>query len=64
LQRGLDPTDKAERVYRFQHTVEKEIATIAHSCGVSRPRLLRREHARIVQANGLSVPMDELYPVL
>jgi glutamate synthase domain-containing protein 2 len=64
LQRGLDPTDKAERVYRFQHTVEKEIATIAHSCGVSRPRLLRREHARIVQANGLSVPMDELYPVV
>ena len=49
-------------MYRYQKTVEKEIATIAHSCGVSRPRLLRREHARIVQPNGVSIPMDELYP--
>ncbi len=62
LQRGLVPADKAERVYRYQKTIEKELAAIAHSCGVPRPRLLRREHARIVQANGLSVPMDELYP--
>jgi len=62
LQRGLDPGDKAERVYRYQRSVEHDIAMIAHSCGVSRPRLLRKEHARIVQANGLSVPMGELYP--
>ena len=62
LQRGLVPADKAERVYRYQKLVEKEIGTIAHSCGVSRPRLLRREHARIVQENGLSVPMNQLYP--
>ncbi len=62
LQRGLVPADKAERVCLYQQTVEKEIGTIAHSCGVARPRLLQRKHARIVQANGLSVPMDELYP--
>jgi glutamate synthase domain-containing protein 2 len=62
LQRGLVPEDKAERVYRYQKLIEKEIATIAHSCGVARPRLLRREHARIVQDNGLSIPMNELYP--
>jgi glutamate synthase domain-containing protein 2 len=62
LQRGLVPEDKAERVYRYQKSVEHDIAMIAHSCGVPRPRLLRREHARIVQENGLSIPMDELYP--
>ena len=62
LQRGLVHAHKAERVYQYQKTMEKEIAAIAHSCGVSRPRLLKRKHARIVQANGLSVPMDELYP--
>ena len=56
LQRGLVPADKAERVYRYQRSVEHDIAMIAHSCGVSRPRLLRRKHARIVQANGVSVP--------
>jgi glutamate synthase domain-containing protein 2 len=62
LQRGLVPSDKAERVYRYQQSVEHDLAVIAHSCGVPRPRLLRRKHARIVQENGLSVAMDELYP--
>ena len=62
LQRGLVPADKSERVYRYQRRMEKELATIAHSCGVARPRLLRREHARIVQDSGLSIPMSELYP--
>jgi glutamate synthase domain-containing protein 2 len=64
LQRGLDPTDKAERVYRYQRSVEHDIAMIAHSCGVPRPRLLERKHARIVQENGLSVSMDNLYSSL
>ena len=62
LQRGLVYTAKAERVYRFQKSVEKELHTIAHSCGVARPRLLQRRHARIVQESGLSIPMDQLYP--
>ncbi|MDG1463294.1 MAG: FMN-binding glutamate synthase family protein [Gammaproteobacteria bacterium] len=64
LQRGLVPADKAERVYRYQKAIEKEIGVIAHSCGAKRPRELRRHHCRIVQANGLTVPMDELYPEL
>ncbi|MCP4002498.1 MAG: FMN-binding glutamate synthase family protein [Gammaproteobacteria bacterium] len=62
LQRGLVPADKAQRVERYQHEMEKEICVIAHSCGVARPRLLERRHARLVQENGLSVPMDKLYP--
>lgn len=62
LQRGLVPEDKAERVFRYQRTVEHDIAMIAHSCGVARPRLLRRKHARIVQGNGVSVSMSQLYP--
>ena len=62
LQRGLDVTDKAERVYRFAKTMRKEVGVIAHSCGVKEPRLLKRYHCRIVQENGKSVPLDELYP--
>jgi glutamate synthase domain-containing protein 2 len=62
LQRGLVPADKAQRVERYQREMEKEIGIISHSCGASRPRLLERRHARIVQENGLSIPMDELYP--
>lgn len=62
LQKGLDVGDKSERVYRYAKTMQKELGTIAHSCGVPEPRLLRRMHCRIVQENGLSTPLDELYP--
>jgi len=62
LQRGLVPADKAERVARYQRQMEKEVAMIAHSCGAAEPRHLRRHHCRIVQANGTTVPINELYP--
>jgi glutamate synthase domain-containing protein 2 len=62
LQRGLVVSDKAERVRRYQQVMEKEVSVIAHSCGAIEPRQLRREHCRIVQANGQSVGLDELYP--
>ena len=62
LQRGLVPEDKAERVARYSKTMRKEIGIIAHSCGVPEPRKLRRFHCRVVQANGRSIPLDELYP--
>jgi glutamate synthase domain-containing protein 2 len=62
LQRGLVPADKAKRVAHYQQTLEEEVTTIAHSCGAKRPRDLQRKHCRIVQENGLSVPMDVLYP--
>lgn len=62
LQRGLDPTDKAERVKRYALTMRKEVGVIAHSCGVLEPRGLRRFHCRIVQDDGSSVPLDQLYP--
>lgn len=62
LQRGLVPADKAERVMRYQQNMEKEVAMIAHSCGVAEPRQLGRQHCRIVQPDGKSVPLSGLYP--
>ena len=62
LQRGLDPTNKANRVANYQKNLVKEISIIAHSCGVVGPRRLTRKHARIVMENGLSIPLDELHP--
>ena len=62
LQRGLDPVDKAERVKRYALAIRKEVGVIAHSCGVPEPRRLKRFHCRIVQDDGKSVPLDELYP--
>ncbi|MFQ5608704.1 MAG: FMN-binding glutamate synthase family protein [Woeseiaceae bacterium] len=62
LQRGLVPEDKAERVAHYSKTMRKEIGVIAHSCGVPEPRRLRRFHCRIVQEDGRSIPLDQLYP--
>jgi glutamate synthase domain-containing protein 2 len=62
LQRGLVPQDKAVRVMRYQQAMEKEVGIIAHSCGVTEPRRLRRYHCRMVMANGMSSPLDAIYP--
>jgi len=62
LQAGLDPADKAVRVRNFVEKMRKDLDIIAHSCGVSNPRALDRRHCRIVQPNGRSVPLAELYP--
>jgi len=62
LQRGLDPTDKAERVAAYAAQLTHEICMIAHSCGVNEPRQLRREHCRIVIDGGRSLPLSELHP--
>lgn len=62
LQKGLDPEDKAVRVKNFVERIRKDVGIIAHSCGVAHPRALRRHHCRVVQANGQTTAMDELYP--
>lgn len=62
LQRGLVVEDKTERVYQYAKSIKKEVGTIAHSCGVPEPRRLQRFHCRIVQGNGASMPLNELYP--
>ncbi len=62
LQRGLVPEGKAIRVMNYATNMEHEVCVLAHACGVEAPRQLRRHHARIVMPDGLSIPLDELYP--
>ena len=61
LQEGLDPTDKAERVAQYVASVNEDVATIAHSCGVPNPQDLARKHVRIVQPDGTSRSFADLY---
>jgi hypothetical protein len=49
-------------VKRYQQQMEKEVAVIAHSCGVPEPRGLGRRHCRIVQSSGRSLLLAEIYP--
>ncbi|QBY02451.1 FMN-binding glutamate synthase family protein [Rhodophyticola sp. CCM32] len=62
FQAGLVVEDKDKRVAMYGKSVVKEVETIAHSVGVSEPRLLRRRHVRLVQPDGSSIPMNELFP--
>ncbi|MTI17916.1 FMN-binding glutamate synthase family protein [Rhodobacteraceae bacterium RKSG542] len=63
LQAGLDPTEKSERVARYCQQIREEVEMIARSCGVDSPRLLAKEHVRVVQPGGYSLPLDELLPL-
>jgi glutamate synthase domain-containing protein 2 len=62
LQRGLNPEEKSVSVRNFVKLMRAEVGTITHSCGVPHVRALKRYHCRIVQPNGRSLPMYELYP--
>ncbi|KPQ21123.1 MAG: hypothetical protein HLUCCA24_01505 [Rhodobacteraceae bacterium HLUCCA24] len=46
----------------YARAIIGEVETIAHSVGVAEPRLMRRRHVRLVQGDGRSVQMNELYP--
>ncbi len=62
LQKGLVPEEKAERVFHYQQNMLKEVAMIAHSCGVEEPRKLQRQHAKVVQEGGKLISLEELFP--
>jgi len=62
LQRGLVVEEKFQRVANYAMGMNHDIEMIAHSCGVAHPRLLRREHCRIVQANGATAALNMMYP--
>lgn len=62
LQKGLVVERKYKRVALYAREIIHEVETIAHSVGVAEPRLMRRRHMRIVQADGHSIPMNKILP--
>lgn len=48
LQRGLDPTDKSNRVAYYHKNLTDSVEMIAHSCGVSCAKALSTSHYKIV----------------
>ncbi|MBU1192150.1 MAG: FMN-binding glutamate synthase family protein [Gammaproteobacteria bacterium] len=62
LQKGLDPKNKAVRVMNLTKNMVYEVGVIAHACGVTSPRGLRRHHARMVTDAGTSRGLHEIYP--
>ncbi|WP_067867966.1 FMN-binding glutamate synthase family protein [Neptuniibacter marinus] len=62
LQRGLVPEVKADRVANYHNHLVHEVEIIAHSCGVTEPRKLKRKHCAIVVEGSRSIPLNILYP--
>ena len=62
LQRGLVSEEKSVRVANYIKNISYEVGVLAHACGVNTPRELNRRHVRIVQENGKSLILEELYP--
>jgi glutamate synthase domain-containing protein 2 len=62
FQSGLVVEDKELRVAAYAKEIIKEVETIAHSVGVAEPRLMRRSHVRVVQPDGRSILMSDLWP--
>ena len=61
-QRGLVVEVKSERVKQYAHWMSYEVNSLAHSCGLGNAREFKREHIRIVQAPGVSWPLDVIHP--
>lgn len=62
FQVGLVVEDKEMRVAAYATEIIKEVETIAHSVGVAEPRLMRRSHVRVVQPDGRTTLMSDLWP--
>ncbi|MCP5243638.1 MAG: FMN-binding glutamate synthase family protein [Burkholderiales bacterium] len=62
LQSGLVVEEKCIRVANYARNFNKEVAMIAHSCGLRHAREFKREHVRIVETAGKSIAMNMLYP--
>jgi glutamate synthase domain-containing protein 2 len=62
LQRGLDPENKAERVYQLAKNITYEVGVLAHSCGVKHARELQRHHALLINEVGIPEPVDKVFP--
>ncbi|MGN6228694.1 MAG: FMN-binding glutamate synthase family protein [Dyella sp.] len=62
LQRGLVVSDKSEKVYHYAKNVMHEVGIIAHSCGLEDPRELDRSHCRVMGDDGVSMPLEKLFP--
>lgn len=61
LERGLDPTDKSVRVAHHLATLRFELLSLARSCGVVHPGLLRAEHLELLDVDLRAVRVEELF---
>ncbi|MCC6809484.1 MAG: FMN-binding glutamate synthase family protein [Deltaproteobacteria bacterium] len=62
LQAGLDPTDKGVRAANYVKALRAELMMIVRACGLKSPAELTRHHVRVMQDNGKSVSLADIWP--
>lgn len=62
LQRGLDPESKSVRVFNYATTLKKDVFMILHSCGLTHPKQITRDHITMVTSPGKTRLLSDLYP--
>lgn len=62
FQKGLVPESKSKKVANYAKGIVKEVEVLAHSVGVSEPRQIQRKHVRMVQGDGQSKLLSDLFP--
>ncbi len=61
LQRGLDPTLKADRLARYVATLRFELARVARACGVPHPGLIDVDHVEVLKPAFRTMTARELF---
>lgn len=61
---SFNPQDKGEKVGNYLKQMQKQVEILAHTSGSPEPRELRPNQVRVVQNDGTSKLMSEIYPGL
>ena len=61
LQRGLDPTDKAERLADYVRALRRDLLKVSEACGVPHPALIPLDAIEILDGQSKAVPAPEVY---
>ena len=61
LERGLDPTLKANRLDNYVRTLRRDLLKVSEACGVWHPGLLTVDDVEILDGHRQAVPLGEIY---
>ena len=61
LLRGLDPTNKADRLANYLTTFRKEVLHLSNACGLQHPAFITSEHLEILNDSFVPTTINELF---
>lgn len=62
LMRGLDPTDKSQRVANYMRALHHDVMVTTRALGLKNPHEINRHHMSMIVEPGRRVALTEIYP--